>query len=48
MSDGRISRIFFMFHAGCVVVLHGFIKKSQKTPDVELALARRRMKAVKA
>jgi phage-related protein len=29
---------------GCIVVLHGFIKKSRKTPNDELALARRRKK----
>jgi phage-related protein len=27
-----------------IVVLHGFIKKTQRTPDDELALARKRMK----
>jgi phage-related protein len=26
------------------LVLHGFIKKSQKTPDEDLALARKRMR----
>jgi len=29
-----------------LVVLHGFIKKTQKTPVGDLALARRRMKEV--
>jgi phage-related protein len=27
-----------------IVLLHGFIKKTQKTPDDELALARKRRK----
>ena len=27
-----------------IVVLHGFIKKTQKTPEGELALARKRKK----
>jgi len=31
-----------------IVVLHGFIKKSQKTPDEELALARKRKKEFEA
>jgi phage-related protein len=29
-----------------MVLLHGFIKKTQKTPEVELNLARRRQKEV--
>jgi len=31
-----------------IVVLHGFIKKTQKTPDEELALARKRKKELEA
>ncbi len=27
-----------------MVLLHGFLKKTQQTPDEDLALARRRMK----
>lgn len=30
-----------------VVILHGFIKKTQKTPDKELRIARKRLKEVK-
>ncbi len=30
-----------------LVALHGFIKKTQKTPDAELKLARRRMREFK-
>jgi Phage derived protein Gp49-like (DUF891) len=30
------------------VALHGFIKKTQKTPDDELAVARKRIKELKA
>jgi len=29
-----------------IVILHGFIKKSQETPDNELKLARQRLKEV--
>jgi phage-related protein len=31
---------------GEVYALHGFIKKTQKTPPAEIALARKRMKDV--
>jgi len=30
-----------------LVALHGFIKKTEKTPDAELKLAKKRMKEVK-
>ncbi|TXT21877.1 MAG: hypothetical protein FD134_2495 [Gallionellaceae bacterium] len=30
-----------------IVILHGFIKKTQQTPDKELKLARKRLKEVK-
>jgi phage-related protein len=29
-----------------MVLLHGFIKKSQKTPEKEIALATKRMKGI--
>jgi phage-related protein len=32
----------FSVQEGKLVVLHGFIKKTQKTPDEDLALARKR------
>jgi phage-related protein len=42
-----IGRAFFCFLIGQrVVVLHAFIKKSQRTPDTELKLARKRLKEV--
>jgi phage-related protein len=34
----------FFFHEGRIGVVHGFIKKTQKTPPGDLELARRRMK----
>jgi phage-related protein len=40
---GRIARVIFCVLGGVVLVLVGFIKKTQKTPDRELMLARRRM-----
>ena len=42
----RIARLFLCFHDNTLVVLHGFIKKTQKTPADDLALARRRMAEV--
>jgi phage-related protein len=46
LPDGRISRVLFCFHDGELYALHGFIKKSQKTPDAELELARKRQKEI--
>ena len=42
----RIARLILCFHQGTLVVLHGFIKKTRKTPAEDIALARRRMKEV--
>jgi phage-related protein len=39
----RIARVFFTVDGGKMVLLHGFIKKSQATPDSELAVARSRL-----
>src|SRR5215204_370 len=36
-----ISRDFICFHGGALYALHGFIKKTQKTPDEELTIARK-------
>jgi phage-related protein len=46
LSGGRIARVLFCIAEGQMVLLHGFIKKSQKTPAPDLALARRRQKEV--
>jgi phage-related protein len=40
--DQRIARILFTVCARRMVLLHGFIKKSQKTPQSDLDLAKRR------
>ena len=48
LPSNRISRVLFCVVKERVVVLHGFIKKTQKTPDDELALARRRIKEFEA
>jgi phage-related protein len=44
LPSGRIARIVFFFHGGEIGLLHGFIKKTQKTPAADVALARKRMK----
>lgn len=38
----RIARVLFIVSGERIVAVHGFIKKTQKTPDADLALARRR------
>ena len=47
LTSNRIARVLFCFSEGRLIALHGFIKKTQKTPDVELALARKRMRELK-
>lgn len=39
LGGGRIARVLFCIVHGQMVLLHGFIKKSQKTPKGELELA---------
>jgi phage-related protein len=46
LSSQKIARLILCFHQQTLVVLHGFIKKTQKTPFEELKLAKRRMKEV--
>jgi len=43
-----IARVFYCTIAGnSIVMLHAFVKKSQKTPRKELKIARNRLKEVK-
>ena len=45
LSKNRIARVFFYIDGKSrMVLLHGFIKKTQKTPDKELDLARDNMR----
>ena len=44
LTNGRIGRVLFCVDAGRMVLLHGFIKKTQKTPTSELDLAKKRKK----
>jgi phage-related protein len=41
--SGRIARVLFTVKDGMMILLHGFIKKSDKTPLDDLALARQRL-----
>ncbi len=40
--ENSIARVIFMIDASTMVLLHGFIKKTQKTPKHELDLAVKR------
>lgn len=42
VKDG-IARVFFSVDGDVMVLLHGFVKKSQKTPNKELDTAKRRL-----
>ncbi len=44
LTNGRIARVIFCLTAGEMVLLHGFIKKTQKTPPHDIDLALKRMK----
>ena len=41
---GRIARILFFMDNNTMVLVNGFIKKTRKTPKLELELARKRKK----
>ncbi|MEK6638381.1 MAG: type II toxin-antitoxin system RelE/ParE family toxin [Pseudomonadota bacterium] len=44
ISSGRIARMLFCIMGGDMILLHGFVKKTQKTPPQEIDLALRRKK----
>ena len=46
LSDGKIGRVIFCIVKGDLVLLHGFIKKTQKTPPPDIALAAKRRKEI--
>jgi phage-related protein len=47
LSGNKIARILFFLGDAEICVVHGFIKKTMKTPPQELALAYKRMKEMK-
>ena len=46
LTDGKIGRVIFCVARERMVLLHGFVKKTQKTPAQDLKLALKRMKEV--
>ncbi len=44
ISDNKIARVIFTIVGHYMVLLHGFIKKSQQTPKPDMDLALKRMK----
>jgi phage-related protein len=43
----KIARVFFTMHENSIVLLNGFIKKTQKAPKQELDLARQRLRKIR-
>jgi len=46
LPSHRIARLLFCVHEGQIFIVHGFIKKTQKTPQDEIDLAQKRMKEI--
>ena len=46
LTQGRIGRVLFCEHEGNMILLHAFIKKTQKTPASDLELAIKRKKEI--
>jgi phage-related protein len=46
LTDRRIGRVIFCIAHDHMVLLHAFIKKTQKTPKHDLDIARKRQKEV--
>lgn len=44
LTSGVRARIFFTVWRGFIVLLHGFVKKTAKTPKKEIDTAKRRMR----
>lgn len=44
LSGGRIARILFFMDGNIMILVNGFIKKTQKTPKQELDIAKKRKK----
>lgn len=45
--SGGIARILFVLEGNTMILIHGFIKKQQKTPKPDLDLARTRVKQLR-
>ena len=46
LTGGKIARAIFCINKNQIVLLHGFIKKTQKTPDKDKKLALKRKKEI--
>ncbi|MDZ4381706.1 MAG: type II toxin-antitoxin system RelE/ParE family toxin [Parvibaculum sp.] len=46
ISHGNIARVIFCIAQGQMVLLHGFVKKSQKAPKADLDVARKRQRSI--
>ena len=46
LPDGRIARVIFAERDGTMVLLHGFIKKTQRTPPGEIEIAIKRWRSM--
>lgn len=46
LTQGRIARVLFCIQESRMVLLHAFIKKTQKTPAADLGLATKRKKEI--
>ena len=47
LSDKRIARILFIIDGSQMILLHGFIKKTQKTEQKDIQIASQRQKEYK-
>jgi phage-related protein len=47
LTSNRIARVIFTLHEDRMWLLHGFVKKTQKTPQREIDVARKRKQEVK-
>ncbi len=47
LASNRTARVLFFVDEDRIGVVHGFIKKTRKTPEADLELARKRMKEMK-
>ncbi|MBE9100316.1 type II toxin-antitoxin system RelE/ParE family toxin [Vacuolonema iberomarrocanum] len=48
LPNGTIARVLFCIYQENILLLHGFIKKTQKTPKQDLDLALKRKKKLEA
>jgi len=46
ITQGRTSRVLFCIDQGKMVLLHAFVKKTQKTPDLDRDLALKRKREI--